>query len=117
MTKVAKEKTEDKKPAAKEASPEKSVLGVTLPDGGEVLTFLKGVKYITPYTLSERFGVRLSIAKQALKDLASKGLIKQVVGSNRVRIYQTITAPQPVKSDIGPKPKPTKAKGKKEALA
>ncbi|GBC69231.1 hypothetical protein HRbin01_00927 [archaeon HR01] len=113
ITKASKEKPAEKKPASKEVSTEKSVLGLSPPDGEEILSFLKGVKYVTPYSLAERFGVRLSIAKQTLKELASKGLIKQVVGGNRIRIYQTIATVQPVKGEG--EPKPAKAKGRKVA--
>jgi small subunit ribosomal protein S25e len=107
-----------KPPEKKEAPPEKSVLGLSLPDGNELLSFVRGSKYVTPFLLAERFGVRLSIAKKALSELAARGVVRQVVGSNRIRIYQPVAQPtvQKQEEQAPAKVKPTRAKGKKAAV-
>jgi len=104
--------TGKKAPERKEAPPEKKVLGLSLPDGGELISFVRGSKYVTPYLLSERFGVRLSLAKKALTELAARGVVRQVVGSNRIRIYQPLVQTTPQKQEEAPA-KPVRAKGKK----
>ena len=43
--------------------------------------------YITPYQLSSRFGIKISVAKYVLRNLEKQGLIKLVDANRRVRIY------------------------------
>ena len=70
---------------------EKSVLGLSVPNMEEVVNYVKGLKYVTPYVLAEKFGFRLSLAKRLLSDFVSQGLLKVVAGDNRLRIYAPIT--------------------------
>ena len=44
-------------------------------------------KLITPSIVSERMKVRGSLARKALRELLSKGLIRQVVAHNAQHIY------------------------------
>lgn len=112
MTQASKEK---KTPEKKEAAPEKSILGLTLPDGVELVSFVRGSKYVTPFLLAEKFGVRLSIAKKALAELAARGVVRQVVGSNRLRIYQPAAPTPSQKQEEVQKVKPAKARVKRSA--
>jgi len=76
----------------RETAYEKSVLGLSVPDMQEVINYIKGMKYITPYLLAEKFGFRLSLAKQLLSDFVSQGLLRIVAGDNRLRIYAPLVA-------------------------
>jgi len=48
---------------------------------------VKGQKVITPYILSSRMGIPMSLAKKVLKVLADRGAIKLVDKSRRLAIY------------------------------
>ena len=76
----------------RETTMEKSVLGLSVPNMDEVISFVKGLKYVTPYVLAEKFGFRISLAKKLLTDLAGRGLLYLVAGDNRIRIYAPVTS-------------------------
>ncbi|AWR97160.1 30S ribosomal protein S25e [Acidianus sulfidivorans JP7] len=44
-------------------------------------------KMITPYTLANKVGVTLSVAKRILKDLNEQGTIKEVFRNRRTAVY------------------------------
>lgn len=69
---------------------EKSIAGVTPPSLDEVESFIKTQPYITPYTLSEKFGIRISVSKDILRRLAEEGKLRLVEGDSRLRIYAPI---------------------------
>ena len=107
-----------KEPQKKGEEVEKGVLGVIPPSLDEVKDFLKGIRYVTPSMLAERFKVRVSVAKDVLGELLSKGLVKEVVGVNRIRVYQPLTVGSPVKEKAeAPAPeekRPKKTKSSKQ---
>jgi len=90
------ERTQQKTPHKKEkrgaASPteKKTVPGITMPNvkSDKFAAELKKMKVITPSTVASRFELRLSIARQFLKELESKGMIKFVSKSSNLRIYK-----------------------------
>ncbi len=82
-----------KKDSGKSKGPEKRIGSIIPPSLSEIEAFVRTQQYITPYVLSERYGLRLSIAKDLLTTLARKGIINLVTGTNRVRIYAPV-APQ-----------------------
>jgi len=45
------------------------------------------MKYVTPYTLSSRFGLKISRAKRVLRELASRGVLAPYDVNHRVPIY------------------------------
>ncbi len=49
--------------------------------------------YVTPYTLATTFGMKISAAKQVLRDLEARGLLRLVDANRRVRIYVSAGAP------------------------
>jgi len=49
------------------------------------------MKCITPYELASKINVKLSIAKQILRSLASASVIKLVSKSHRTSIYTPVT--------------------------
>lgn len=83
-----------KKKALKEAKPaaksgEKAVAGIIPPNvkGEGLKQELKKLKVLTHYTVASHFNIRLSIAKNFLKDLERRGIVKFVSGHRRMRIY------------------------------
>jgi len=69
---------------------EKSIAGVIPPSLEEVESFINTQPYITPYILSEKFGIRISISKDILRRLAEQGKLRLIEGDNRLRIYAPI---------------------------
>jgi len=46
--------------------------------------------YITPFTISQKYGIKVSSAKRILKLLEEKGLIQLVSHTRRVRAYRPV---------------------------
>jgi len=69
---------------------EKKSLGITLPDlqSKKVIGELKAIKALTPYTVASRFDLRLSVAKNFLKELERRRIIEYVSGSKNLKIYK-----------------------------
>ena len=78
----------------KESTPqrftEKKTAGIFSPDyrSQKVLGELKKMKVLTPYTVASRFDLRLSVAKDFLKELEKRGVIEYVSGSANLKIYK-----------------------------
>ena len=69
---------------------EKIVSSVIPPPMEEVLSFLKGQQYVTPFMVAEKFGIRISIAKKVLSSLVEKNYLRLVGGDRRIKIYEPI---------------------------
>ena len=70
---------------------EKQVLGIFLPetDPKKLIKELRKLKVLTPYTVAMHFKVRLSVARDLLRDLHARGLLEYVDGSaDLLRIYR-----------------------------
>lgn len=92
---------------------EKIISDVVPPSIEEVVAFIKTQKYLTPYVLSEKFGIRLSIAKQVLNKLAEMKLVKFVSGNSDLRIFAPLEViMESTKSSEETKEKPTVSKKK-----
>jgi len=89
---------------------EKAVSSVLPPPMEEVLEFVRSQPYLTSSILAEKFGIRISTAKQVLSGLVGKGYVKLVQGDSRLRIYEPIT--EAFAAEEKPK-KEKKAKAKK----
>jgi small subunit ribosomal protein S25e len=50
---------------------------------------VQSYRLITVATLVDRLKINGSLAREALKDLEEKGLIKKIVGHSRLSIYST----------------------------
>ncbi|MDW8083626.1 MAG: eS25 family ribosomal protein [Candidatus Caldarchaeum sp.] len=109
MSAETKKKAERKGPEKKEESVERGVLGITAPSIDELRDYVKSVKVLTPSSLAERFKVRVSVAKSLLRELVAKGIVKEVVGINRIRVYAPLLTSAPTES----KPAEAEAKPKK----
>jgi len=85
------EKKADKKQkrGAGPSGEKKSIPGITTPNLGEKFeSELKKMKVITPYSVASRFDLRLSVARDFLRELERKGMITFVSKSRNLRIYK-----------------------------
>ena len=71
---------------------EKRSLGLTLPDlkSKKVIGELKTMKVLTPYTVASRFDLRLSVARDFLKELERRKIVEYVSGSKNLKIYKPL---------------------------
>ncbi len=71
-------------------APEKKAPGIIPPDlkNDKVVAEIKKMKVLTPYSIGSRFNLRLSVARDVLDELASKGTIEYVSGSKYLKIYK-----------------------------
>ncbi|MCF8884305.1 MAG: hypothetical protein QXK95_02690 [Nitrososphaerota archaeon] len=74
----------------KQQTKEKMSGGVIPPSIDEVVSFIKTQKYLTPTVVAEKFGIKLSIAKQVLNRLAEMKLVKLVAGDSDFKIYAPV---------------------------
>jgi len=88
---------------------EKIVASVIPPPMDEVLEFIKTQSYLTPYLIAEKFGIRISIAKKVLSELAEKKYVRLVCGDKRMKIYE------PIKESLK-EVKPKKAKKREPGI-
>jgi ribosomal protein S25 len=107
-------KQQQKPSEKKESAPQKYTGSITLPEESDVLNYISSMKFATPYLISEKYGIRLSVAKNLLNSLASKGLLVPIVGDNRLRIFAPAQAvAEPAKaSEAAKPPEPAEAKTK-----
>jgi len=90
------ERMQEKAPPKKESksssgtAPEKKVAGITPPDirSEKVISELKKLKVLTPYTVASRFELRLSVARDMLEELQQRGVVQFVSGSRNTKIYK-----------------------------
>jgi ribosomal protein S25 len=105
----SKEEESEKQPQKRE----KLVSDVIPPSIEELIEFARTQKYLTPFVVSEKFGIRLSIAKQVLNRLAEMRLVKLVSGNSKLRIFTPIeVVTETAKSSEEQKEKPTAPKKK-----
>ena len=92
MERMAEKKAPPKKESKSSSgsAPEKKVAGIILPDvrSEKVLSELKKLKVLTPFTVASRFELRLSVARDMLEELEQKGVIQFVSGSRNTKIYR-----------------------------
>jgi small subunit ribosomal protein S25e len=69
---------------------DKKVAEIMLPnvEGPKTLAELKKIRALTPYAVASRFDVRLSVARDFLKELERRGTIEYVCGSKNLKIYK-----------------------------
>lgn len=93
MTKAQKKTTsKEEKRVATALSEKKSIPRITLPklSGDKVASELKKMKVLTPYSVASRFDLRLSIARDFLKELERQGMIEFVSKSRNLKIYKPV---------------------------
>lgn len=75
------------------ASKEKYVGGIFPPDIKDpgFLEDLRKIKVITPYVVASKYDLRLSVAKEVLRELERRGLLELVASSRYTRIYRVVS--------------------------
>lgn len=58
------------------------------PEKEKVINEVKDMRVLTPYTVASRFDVRLSVAKDLLKQLENRGIVQMVSGHHTLKIYK-----------------------------
>jgi ribosomal protein S25 len=81
----SKKKEEKKGPPQK-----KTTIGIMVPDvkDQKIVAEVKKLGVLTPYTVSTRYGIRISAAKDFLEQLEAAGAIQLVSGSHNLKIYK-----------------------------
>lgn len=94
MEKMQERQSQQKK--SKKSGPEATsetkakTIGIFSPDlkDKKVLDELRKMKVITPYALASRFNLRISAAKQFIKEMEQQGAVEYVSGNRNIRIYK-----------------------------
>jgi len=69
---------------------EKRTASVVLPEIDESLVNeIRQMKVVTPFAVSSRFGLRISVAKDLLEELERKKIVELVSRSRKTKIYKT----------------------------
>jgi small subunit ribosomal protein S25e len=90
-TQSRKDQQRKERKSARSATEKKS-LGLTLPDlkSKKVIGEMKTMKVLTPYTVASRFNLRLSVARDMLKDLERRKIVEYVSGGKNLKIYKPL---------------------------
>jgi len=68
---------------------EKRTASVVLPEIDESLVDeIRQMKVVTPFAVSSRFGLRISVAKDLLEELERKKIVELVSRSRKTKIYK-----------------------------
>jgi ribosomal protein S25 len=81
----------DAKKKEKSGPPQKkTTIGIMAPDvkDAKIVAEVKKMGVLTPYSISTRYGVRISAAKDFLEQLEANGAIQLVSGSHSIKIYK-----------------------------
>lgn len=64
--------------------------GVDMPDINDkkLISEIEKLKAITPYTISSQFNIKIGLARDLLRELERKNIIKPIEGNSKIRIYQ-----------------------------
>jgi ribosomal protein S25 len=81
---------EDKKSKGRKPVTDVKQRSVDLPNINDekLISEIKKMKVLTPYSVSSQLNVKISLAKDLLKELEDKNIIESVEGNSRIRIYQ-----------------------------
>jgi len=86
------DKTKDKGKKKEKTGPpkEKKPLSILAPDikNEKMLGEIKKMHVLTPYSVASRFGIRMSAAKDFLRQLEENDKIQLVSGSHNIKIYK-----------------------------
>ena len=69
---------------------ERKTVGIMVPDAKDQknIAEIKKMGVLTPYSVSTRYGIRISAAKDYLEQLEATGSIQLVSGSHNIKIYK-----------------------------
>ena len=84
------DKSKDKKKEKAGPPKERKSIGIVAPDAkdAKIIAEVKKLGVLTPYSVSTRYGIRISIAKDFLEQLEANGAIQLVSGSHNIKIYK-----------------------------
>ena len=85
------DKAKEAKKKEKAGPPQrKTTVGVMVPDAkdGKNIAEIKKMGVLTPYSVSTRYGIRISAAKDFLEQLEANGSVQLVSGSHNIKIYK-----------------------------
>lgn len=84
------EKGKDKKKEKAAPPKERKSIGIVSPDAknDKIISEIKKMNVLTPYAVSTKFGIRISIAKDFLEQLEANGSVQLVSGSHNLKIYE-----------------------------
>jgi len=87
----SKEKKKEKAGPPKE---KKTIIGVVAPDvkNDKNVAEIKKMNVLTPYAVATRFGIRISAAKDFLRQLEENGVVQLVSGSHNIKVYKPSAA-------------------------
>jgi small subunit ribosomal protein S25e len=88
------EKAKDKKKEKSGSPKEKKTIGIIAPDAKneKIVAEIKKMNVLTPYAVATRFSIRISAAKDFLKQLEATGAVQLVSGSHNIKIYKPVTS-------------------------
>ena len=71
---------------------EKKAIGVIPPDvkNEKIVSEIRKMNVLTPYTVASRFNIRISAAKDFLEQLEENGAVQLVSGSHNIKIYKPV---------------------------
>jgi len=80
------------KPSGSPSKRERKTAGIVLPNprSEKIISEIKKMKTLTPFTVASRFNVRISVAKDLLEELEHKGVIQFVSRSRNLKIYTPV---------------------------
>jgi len=79
-----------KKKEKPEFTKEKKAAGIVPPSSKneKIVSELKKMPVLTPYSVASRFNIRISAAKDFLEELEENGIIELVSGNHDIKIYK-----------------------------
>ena len=91
QVKTDEDKAKEAKKKEKAGPPQrKTTVGIMVPDAkdGKNIAEIKKMGVLTPYSVSTRYGIRISAAKDFLEQLEANGSVQLVSGSHNIKIYK-----------------------------
>jgi small subunit ribosomal protein S25e len=94
MERMQDKKDDDDKDKKKKEKPsgqkEKRVIGVITPDvkNEKIVAEIKKMNALTPYAVATKFGIRISAAKDFLRQLETIGAVQLVSGNHIIKVYK-----------------------------
>ena len=90
MAKIQTRGTTKKESKLRRAATDKKAAEIILPNlkSEKVMAKLKKMRALTPYTVASRFDIRMSVARDLLKELERRGTIEYVSGGKNLKIYK-----------------------------
>ncbi len=88
----AKKKEKDKDKKGGPPKEKRTTINVIPPDAknDKIVAEIKKMPVLTPFAVATRFNVRISAAKEFLKQLEQNGSVQLVSGSHNLKIYKPV---------------------------